>query len=60
VSKKINETILLKIWPRNEFDKKDNAYKIPTLAYSQKKDQLIPKNNTADNEEEELRSLINL
>jgi hypothetical protein len=39
--KKKNKSILLKISQKNESDKNDDAYKIPALAYNQKKDQLM-------------------
>jgi hypothetical protein len=36
--KKRSESILLKNWLRNESNKEDNAYEIPTFAYNQKMD----------------------
>jgi len=57
--KKINDSILLKIWQRNESNKEDDAYKILALVYNRKKDQLILENNIVDNEEE-LISLTNM
>ncbi len=59
-SKKISESILLKNWPRNESNKEDDAYEIPTFAYNQKMDQLMLENNLSNNEEEEPRSPSNL
>ncbi len=40
--KKINESILLKNWLRNESNEDDDAQEIPKLVYNQKMDQLMP------------------
>jgi hypothetical protein len=40
-SKKINESILLKNWPNNESNKKDDAYEILAFTYNQEMDQLM-------------------
>lgn len=31
---RINESLLVKKWPRNVFNVEDNAYETPTLAYN--------------------------
>jgi hypothetical protein len=33
-SKKMIESILLENWPKNEYDKEDDAYEILTFSYS--------------------------
>jgi hypothetical protein len=44
VSKKINDSILEKRWPRNDTDVKDDPYETPTLVYNREMNQLVVAN----------------
>jgi IS4 transposase len=43
--RRINESILLQKWPRNNFDAKNNAYETLVLTYSRNLDLLILANS---------------
>ncbi len=43
-SKKINDLVLEKKWPRNNTNAKDDPYETPTLAYNREVDQLVVAN----------------
>jgi hypothetical protein len=49
VSRKINDLILEKRWPRNNTNAEDDPYETPTLAYNREMDQLVVA-NTFNNE----------
>jgi len=40
-SKKINDLVLEKRWPRNDIDAKDDPYKTHAFAYNREMDQLV-------------------
>jgi len=40
-SKKINDLVLEKRWPRNNIDAKDDPYKTHAFAYNREMDQLV-------------------
>jgi hypothetical protein len=48
-SRKINNSILKKRWPKNNTDAKDDPYQTPTLSYNREMDQLMVA-NTINNE----------
>ncbi len=52
VSRKINDSILEKRWPRNDTDVEDDPYETPTLVYNREMDQLVVA-NIVNNEVEE-------
>jgi hypothetical protein len=43
-SRKINDSILEKGWPKNDTDAKGDPYKTPTLVYNREMDQLMVAN----------------
>jgi hypothetical protein len=53
VSRKIRDSILEKRWPRNDFDEKDDPYKIPTFTFNREMDQLVVANIVNNEMDEE-------
>ncbi len=43
-SKKINDSILKKRWPKNHTDAKDDSYQTPEISYNMEMDQLMVAN----------------
>jgi len=52
-SRKINNLVLEKRWPRNNTDVKDDPYETHTLAYNREMDQLVVTNTFNKKVEEE-------
>ncbi len=44
VSRKVNDSILKKRWPRNDTDVEDDSYQTPSLSYNKEMDQLMVAN----------------
>jgi hypothetical protein len=55
--RKINESILLQKWQRNNFDAKNNAYETTIFAYSRNLDLLISTNSIIRSDVEKESSL---
>jgi hypothetical protein len=53
VPKKISNSILEKIWPKNDTNVKDEPYEAPIFAYSREMDQLMEANTISNKVEEE-------